>query len=287
MWAAAEVTPQQQREELERRWQQGGLVMWGPFTDVLTDETSNTIAGDFVRDKIRTIVENPEVAELLCPKGYPYGGKRICVDTDYYKTFNRDNVTLVDISAAPIDEITPTGLRIGSQAYEFDALVFATGFDAMTGTLLRIDIRGRSGLSVRDKWSAGPRTYLGLMTAGFPNLFTITGPGSPSVLSNMIVSIEQHVDWIADCMEYLRERDLSCIEPTRDAEDRWVDHVNELASATLFPKADSWYMGANIPGKPRVFMPYLAGVGPYREICDGVAANGYDGFELLGAGTHS
>ena len=280
MWAATEVTAQQQQEELERRWQQGGLVMWGPFTDVLMNETSNAIAGDFVKNKIRETVKDPEVAELLCPKGYPFGGKRVCVDTDYYKTFNRDNVTLIDISGSPIEEITPAGLKTGEASYEFDSLVFATGFDAMTGTLLRINIRGRNERPLRDKWAAGPRTYLGIMTADFPNLFTITGPGSPSVLSNMIVSIEQHVDWIADCMIHLREQNLACIEPNKDAEDGWVDHVNELASATLLPKADSWYMGANIPGKPRVFMPYLAGVGQYREICDGVVADGYRGFAL-------
>jgi cyclohexanone monooxygenase len=216
----------------------------------------------------------------LCPKGYPYGGKRVCVDTDYYATFNRDNITLVDISGSPIEEITATGVKTAEAAFEFDSLVFATGFDAMTGTLLRIDIRGRNNSTLGDKWVAGPRTYLGMMVADFPNLFTITGPGSPSVLSNMIVSIEQHVDWMLDCMLYLRDNDLASIEPTKDAEDRWVDHVNELASGTLLPKADSWYMGANIPGKPRVFMPYLAGVGPYREICDDVVANGYRGFTL-------
>jgi cyclohexanone monooxygenase len=279
-WAATDVTPQQQSEELERRWEQGGLVMWGPFTDVLVNENSNAIAADFVRDKIRATVNDPQVAELLCPKGYPYGTKRVCVDTDYYKTFNRDNITLIDISGAPIEEITKAGLRTSSDDYQFDSLIFATGFDAMTGTLLRMDIRGRNNVALRDKWAAGPRTYLGVMTAEFPNLFTITGPGSPSVLSNMIVSIEQHVDWIADCMVHLREQQLTSIEPNLDAEDNWVDHVNELASATLLPQADSWYMGANIPGKPRVFMPYLAGIGPYREICDGIVARGYEGFAL-------
>jgi len=286
-WAAAQITPEQQREELQRRWQQGGLSMWGPFTDVLENERANEIAADFVRDRIRELVADPEVAELLCPKGYPYGAKRLCVDTDYYATYNRDNVTLIDISSSRIDEITPSGVRIGAQEYRFDALVFATGFDAMTGTLLRIDVRGRGGMTLRDKWSAGPRTYLGLMSAGFPNLFTITGPGSPSVLSNMIVSIEQHVDWIGDCMAYLREHNLVSIEAAQDAEDDWVDHVNELANATLFPQADSWYMGANIPGKPRVFMPYLAGVGPYREICDQVAANSYNGFVTVRRSDHT
>jgi cyclohexanone monooxygenase len=280
MWAAMEITPEQQRGELELRWQQGGLAMWGPFIDVLNSEQANAIAADFVRDKIRVEVHDQEVAELLCPKGYPFGTKRVCVDTDYYATFNRDNITLIDIHDSPIEEITRTGLRTSGTDYEFDSLVFATGFDAMTGTLLRIDIHGRNDISLRDKWSAGPRTYLGMMTAEFPNLFTITGPGSPSVLSNMIVSIEQHVDWMTDCMVRLREQKLGCIEPSKDAEDSWVDHVSELANATLFPQADSWYMGANIPGKPRVFMPYIAGIGPYREICNGVASKGYEGFVL-------
>jgi len=283
MWAATEITPEQQREELERRWQMGGLAMWFPFTDVITNDQANTIAGDFVRDKIRSTVKDPETAELLCPKGYPYGTKRVCVDTDYYDTFNRDNITLINISDSPIQRITPAGLKTRTDEYAFDSLVFATGFDAMTGTLLRMDIHGRNHTALRDKWMAGPRAYLGLMMADFPNLFAITGPGSPSVLSNMVVSIEQHVDWVADCMIHLRRQSLASIEPTKDAEDHWVDHVNELASATLLPQADSWYMGANIPGKPRVFMPYLAGVGPYRQICDEVVSDGYRGFVLSGS----
>ncbi len=283
MWAATDITPEQQREELERRWQMGGLAMWFPFTDVITDDAANTIAGDFVRDKIRSTVKDPATAELLCPKGYPYGTKRVCVDTDYYETFNRDNITLIDINDSPIERITPAGLKTQTHEYEFDALVFATGFDAMTGTLLRMDIQVRNGAALGNKWSDGPRTYLGLMMADFPNLFAITGPGSPSVLSNMVVSIEQHVDWVTDCMIHLRQHALSTIEPTKDAEDQWVNHVNGLASATLLTQANSWYMGANVPGKPRVFMPYLAGVGPYRQVCEDVVSDGYRGF-LLGGG---
>jgi cyclohexanone monooxygenase len=194
--------------------------------------------------------------------------------------FNRDNVTLVDISRAPIVTLTPTGLKTADADYEFDSLVFAIGFDAMTGALGRIDIRGRGGRSLKDKWSDGPRTYLGLMTAGFPNLFMVTGPGSPSVLSNMVVSIEQHVDWITDCIDYLNGRQLGAIEATGEAEDAWVAHVNEVADTTLYPLAKSWYLGSNVPGKPRVFMPYVGGVGPYREKCDEVAARGYEGFAL-------
>ena len=284
--ATLEITPEEQQHELERRWKHGGLVMWETFTDVLSNEEANAVTADFVRQKIRAQIDDPEIADLLCPKGFPYGTKRICTDTNYYRTFNRDNVALADIAGAPIEEITPTGLRMGGQSYELDTLVFATGFDAMTGPILDIDIRGRDGLSLSDKWSAGPRTYLGLMVAGFPNLFAIAGPGSPSVLSNMVVSIEQHVDWIADCLEHMRQEGLDCIEPAKEAEDGWVDHANELASATLFPQANSWYMGANIPGKPRVFMPYLGGVGSYRKICDEVASNAYDGFEMIESSSH-
>ncbi|MBE0609488.1 MAG: cyclohexanone monooxygenase, partial [Dehalococcoidia bacterium] len=234
----------------------------------------------FVRSKIREIVKDPETAELLCPRDYPFGTKRLCVDTGYYATFNRDNVKLVSIKDNPIEEITPKGLRTRDAEYEFDAIVFATGFDAMTGALLKIDIRGRNGLTLQEKWEHGPRTYLGLQVAGFPNLFTITGPGSPSVLSNMIVSIEQHVDWIFDCLGYLREHEMATIEASVEAEDRWVDHVNEIASHTLFPLANSWYIGANIPGKPRVFMPYIGGVGNYAQKCQQIADHGYEGFEL-------
>jgi len=278
--AAMEISREEQLHELERRWQHGGLVMWETFTDVLSDERANAIAADFVREKIRAMVEDPEIADLLCPKGYPYGAKRICVDTNYYRTFNRDNVSLVDIAADPIREVTLTGLRTGDKEFELDALVFATGFDAMTGPILRIDIRGRGGVSLRDKWSDGPHTYLGLMVAGFPNMFIVAGPGSPSVLSNMVVSIEQHVDWLADCLAHLKAQGLDSVEPTQEAEDEWTNHCNQRASETLFPRANSWYMGANIPGKPRVFMPYLGGVGHYREICDEIAAKDYDGFAM-------
>jgi cyclohexanone monooxygenase len=217
---------------------------------------------------------------MLAPRGYPLGTKRMCVDTDYYVTFNRDNVTLVDLRKTPIETITPHGLRTSEKKYEVDAVVFAIGYDAMTGALSRIDIRGRGGIALRNKWRDGTRTYLGLAVAGFPNLFTITGPGSPSVLSNMIVSIEQHVDWIADCTANLMERGGRTIEATPEAEEGWVTHVNDVGHMTLYPRANSWYMGANIPGKPRVFMPYIGGVGVYRQTCDEIAADGYRGFEI-------
>jgi cyclohexanone monooxygenase len=250
---------------------------------LLFSQEANDKAADFVRSKIHETVDDPEVAEMLSPHNHPLGTKRICVDTNYYETYNRDNVTLVDVRKAPITKITPNGLATGDGEFEFDSIVFATGFDAMTGPLLGLDIRGRDGQSLADKWAAGPRAYLGLSMVGFPNLFTITGPGSPSVLSNMMVSIEQHVDWIADCLTYLRDEGADTIEATLPAEDAWVQHVNDVADKTLFPLANSWYVGANIPGKPRVFMPYVGGVGVYAEKCDKVAANGYEGFVLEGA----
>jgi cyclohexanone monooxygenase len=278
--SALAVSPEERRREYDARWERGGLGFNATFDDLLTDKAANDTAVEFFHDKIRAIVRDPAVAEKLLPRTYPVGTKRLCVDTDYYETFNRDNVTLVDVRADPIEAITDHGLRTRAQSYTLDSIVFATGFDAMTGALLRIDIRGRGGRALRDKWAAGPRSYLGLAIEGFPNLFTITGPGSPSVLSNMIVSIEQHVDWIADCLDHLRRRGRRAIEPTAQAEDEWVAHVNRVGHATLYPLADSWYMGANIPGKPRIFMPYVGGVGVYRQKCDEIAAGGYAGFTL-------
>ena len=228
-------------------------------------------------------MSDPETAELLCPYDHPVGTKRMCVDTDYFETYDRANVRLVSIRDTPIDEITPTGLRVGEEEFAFDVIVLGTGFDAMTGALLAVDLRGRDGVSLRERWAEGPRSALGLAVAGFPNLFTVTGPGSPSVLSNMMVSIEQHVEWIARCIAYLREHGLATIEPSTAAEDAWVEHVREVGDASLYPRARSWYMGANIPGKPRVLLPYVGGVGRYREHCDEVADSGYAGFVLGGA----
>jgi cyclohexanone monooxygenase len=282
--SALAVDAATREREYQARWAAGGLGFMAAFNDLILDRRANDTAAEFVRAQIRAIVRDPKVAEILCPKDHPIGTKRICADTDYFATYNRDNVTLIDLRATPITAITPRGLDTTGARFALDSIVFATGFDAMTGTLTRIDIRGTLGARLRDKWEAGPRSYLGLMTAGFPNLFLITGPGSPSVLSNMMVSIEQHVDWIADCLAFLQRQGLSQIEPRSEAEEAWVAHGNEVADRTLYPAANSWYMGANIPGKPRVFMPYIGGVGVYREICDKVAAGGYtDGF-LLGAG---
>ncbi len=222
------------------------------------------------------------MAELLTPRDHPIGTKRICIDSGYFETFNRENVTLVDVRSAPIEAITPEGLRTTDKEYGLDSIVFATGFDAMTGTLLAMEITGRGGKALREVWEDGPRSHLGLMVAGFPNLFTITGPGSPSVLSNMMVSIEQHVTWIRDCLAHLRARGIGTIEATDEAEEAWIAHVREVGERTLYPQASSWYMGANIPGKPRIFMPYIGGVPVYRRICEEIAAEGYKGFRLGG-----
>ncbi|GHF36327.1 cyclohexanone monooxygenase [Amycolatopsis bartoniae] len=277
---ALDLGEDERRAELDRRWADGGSAFLSAFADTMVDEAANRISADYVRDQIRRIVKDPATAELLCPRDHPIGSKRICVDTGYYETYNRDNVRLVDVRANPIERITEHGVRVGGVDHEVDAIVFATGYDAMTGPLTRLNIRGVGGQSLADSWSEGPRTYLGLAVPGFPNLFTITGPGSPSVLSNMVVSIEQHVEWIAGHLDHLRRNDLRRSEADPEAARQWTEHVDEVARHTLYPQAASWYMGANVPGKPRVFMPYVGGVGAYREICDGVAAEGYKGFQL-------
>jgi cyclohexanone monooxygenase len=276
---ALETSVPERQREYDRRWNHGGLWFLGAYQDLMVDQQANDTAAEFVRGKIRQRVSNPEVARLLAPQN-TIGCKRLCVDIDYYETFNRSNVTLVDVSRAPIEAITPRGLRACGVDYEVDAIVFATGFDAMTGTLLRIDIRGRNDLSLAEKWQDGPRSYLGLAIAGFPNLFTVTGPGSPSVLTNMLPSIEQHVEWIADALLFARRRAIGRIEASREAEDAWVEHVAELAGRTLRYTCGSWYLGVNIAGKPRVFMPYIGGFPKYVERCKEIAANGYEGFDL-------
>ena len=265
-------------EHYDHWWKIGGLTFLASYGDLLFDENANATAVKYVRQKIMDAVDDPAVASILIPDQI-FGCKRLCVDSGYFETFNRPNVDLVDIKKAPIQEITPKGLRTSDAEYPLDVIVFATGFDAMTGALLGVDIRGRNGQTLRDKWREGPRTYLGLGTAGFPNLFTITGPGSPSVLANMVPAIEQHVNWIADCIEYLRIAGLREIEATIDAEDAWVEHVNEIADMTLFPSCNSWYLGANIAGKPRVFMPYI-GFPTYVDKCEEVVAKNYEGFSL-------
>jgi cyclohexanone monooxygenase len=279
--SALAVSDEERRAIYEEKWQEGGFkFLFGSFFDVVLDRRANDTAAEFIRSKIREIVKDPEVAEKLVPVDHPFASKRPLIDTDYFDTYNRDNVTLVDIRHAPIQEITPRGIRTEEAEYELDVIVFATGFDAMTGTFNRIDIQGRDGRKLKDKWSAGPRAYLGVTSAGFPNLFMITGPGSPSVLSNMPVSIEQHVEWISAAVEYMQERGLDVMEAEESAEDEWVAHVNEMAEKTMYVLADSWYLGANIPGKPRVFMPYTGGVGTYRQKCDEIVAAGYEGFSF-------
>ncbi len=279
--SANDVEEEERTAIYEDLWKDGGFkFLWGSFFDIMIDENANHTAAEFIRGKIREIVKDPEVAERLIPRGYPYGAKRPPIDTDYFKTFNRENVELVDIKNDPIVEITPTGLRTERGEYAFDILVLATGFDAMTGSLLRMNIRGVGGRALAEEWAAGPKTYLGLQVAGFPNLFTITGPGSPSVLVNMPTAIEQHVEWISDCIASMRENGYRRIEAKADAQEGWVDHVNEVASITLYMKADSWYVGANIPGKKRVFMPYVGGNVEYRRHCNESAENDYAGFEL-------
>jgi len=282
--SALEISAAERLEIYEASWAEGGIrFLSTSFKDVSTDRRANDTMAEFIRKKIREMVQDPETAEKLMPTDHPFGSKRPLIDTDYFETYNRENVELVDIRHSPIQEITPKGIRTDDQEFEFDMIVFATGFDAMTGTFFKMDIRGRDGLPLKEKWSEGPKTYLGLQTAGFPNMFMITGPGSPSVLSNMPVSIEQHIDWIADLLQHMREHDIKSVEAETDAEKAWVVHVNEVAEPTMFMQANSWYLGANIPGKPRVFMPYAGGVGTYRKKCNEVADNGYEGF-ILGAG---
>jgi cyclohexanone monooxygenase len=276
--SAFDVSEAERLAEYEDRWARGGLAFLAAFNDLPFDDAANATAQAFIRDKIREQVNDPELAEKLCPTT-PVGCKRLCVDTDYYRTFNRDHVHLVDLTEEPIERVTDQAVHTGAREYPVDCLVLATGFDAMTGAVTRIDIRGRGGRALSDKWAHGPRAYLGLATAGFPNLFLITGPGSPSVLSNMLPSIEQHVEWIADCIGHLQSHQLGAIEATTEAEDAWVDHVNAVADLSIYPKCNSWYLGANVAGKSRVFMPYL-GVPPYVEKCAEVVANGYEGFEL-------
>jgi cation diffusion facilitator CzcD-associated flavoprotein CzcO/acetyl esterase/lipase len=276
-------TPDVHRERFEAAWQCGELVeLANIFADQLAFPEANEIIAEQIRAKIRAVVNDPQTAELLCPRDHAFGTKRACLDTDYYATFNQSHVRLVDLRSRPIRSITETGIDLGDESLAFDAIVFATGFDAMTGAIVSVDITGRDGVSLKQKWAGGPLTYLGLMIAGFPNLFAITGPGSPSVLSNMMVSIEQHVDWIADCLVHLRAEGLTTIEPTPTAEAGWMTHVNDCAQITLFPNADSWYMGANVPGKPRVFLPYIGGVDVYRKACDDVVAADYLGLRRSG-----
>ena len=279
--SALSLSPAEREAVYEAAWEKGGLQFRANFSDILTSLEANATAADFIKRKIRETVTDPEKARLLSEIDHPYAAKRPPIDSFYFETFNRDNVSLVDVKANPIEAITATGIRTTTGEYPLDMIVFATGFDAMTGPLLRLNITGRDGLSLRDAWAGGPRSYLGLQMAGFPNLFTVTGPGSPSVLTNMPVAIEQHVEWITAAIGHLRREGIARMEPAPEAVEQWVADVNAAAEATLFPQASSsWYLGANIPGKPRIFMPYAGGMATYRGICEAVAAAGYTGFVL-------
>ena len=279
--SALAVSAEERRRTFDERWNAGGFRLFiDSFQDILFDKNANDTIADYIRDRIHERVDDPAVADLLAPKGYPYGTKRPPLETNYYEVFNQDNVTLVDIKNAPIESITETGVRTTNAEYEFDIIVLATGFDAMTGPLMKLGIVGRDGLKLSDKWVHGPRTYLGLTVSGFPNLFLITGPQSPSVLYNMPLAIEDHVDFAAEAITYLRDRGLDVIEATVEAEGNWVAHALEISSQTLLPETDSWYMGANIPGKPRICLLYVGGAPAYRATCDDVVTNGYAGFTL-------
>ena len=279
--SALAVSDEERRARFEERWGYGGLTFMASYLDLLYDDDANATARDFVREKIRAVVDDPATANLLCPTNV-IGCKRLCVDIGYYETFNRPNVSLIDAKAAPIERFTETGLIAGGVDHALDAVVFATGFDAMTGAILRIDVEGRDGRMLREKWAEGPKSYLGLMVEGFPNLFTVTGPGSPSVLTNMIMAIEHHVDWIMGCLEHMRAAGGARIEATAAAEEEWVAHNRDVAGGSLRSSCSSWYVGANVAGKPRVFMPYIGGFPAYVQKCADIAANGYEGFEVSG-----
>ena len=282
---ALTVSEEERQERYQALWDKGAIPHLGSeFADLLLDEQANETLAQFVRSKIRSVIEDSNVADILTPTEFPICTKRACLDTNYYQTFNKPNVAVVDIKQDPIVSITASGIATREQSFEFDAIVFATGFDAMTGALLAVDIKGREGQSLKEKWAHGPLNYLGLTVEGFPNFFMITGPGSPSVLSNMILSIEQHVEWIADCLDYMDRANLILVEPTATAETGWVEYGTATSDMTLFPQAKSWYMGANVPGKPRVCLPYVGGVAAYRRVCNDVASQDYLGFRFEGPG---
>ena len=284
MTPALEATPEERERQYEQAWQRGGLPFLGAYGDLLFEQAANDTIAEFARRKIRGIVKDPATAELLSP-GNVFGCKRLCVDTGYFETYNLSHVRLVDVSKTPIERFTARGIAVDGVEYPLDAIVCATGFAAMTGSFDRIRITGRHGLTLAEKWQAGPRSYLGVASAGFPNFFTITGPGSPSVLASMIQAIEQHVDWMVDCMAHLRDIGAATIEPLQPYEDAWVEHVNEVSKVSLRSTCSSWYVGANIPGRPRVFMPYIGGFPVYVQKCNEVMTRAFEGFAIEGANT--
>jgi cyclohexanone monooxygenase len=282
MKPALEASAEERERQYEEAWERGGLPFLGAYGDLLFEKTANDTIAEFARRKIRAIVKDPATAELLCPDNV-FGCKRLCVDTGYFETYNLPHVKLVDVSKTPIERFTAQGIAVDGVEYPFDVVICATGFAAMTGSFDRIRITGRNGLTLAEKWQAGPRAYLGVASAGFPNLFTITGPGSPSVLASMIQAIEQHVDWMADCMAHLRDIGAATVEPIQRYEDEWIEHVNEVSKVSLRSTCSSWYVGANIPGRPRVFMPYIGGFPVYVQKCNEVMSNGFEGFVIEGA----
>jgi len=277
--SAMAVSKEEREAEYERRWQEGGLTFLGAYGDFLTNTEANDSLAEFVHNKIRSTVDDPATANMLCPTNI-IGGKRMCVDTNYYATYNRDNVKLIDIRKQPINEINSAGIRIEQTQYNVDAIVVATGFDAMTGCLTRIDIQGTGSCNLAEQWKEGPSSYLGLAMSGYPNLFTVTGPGSPSVLTNMLPSIEQHVEWITNCIAYMRNRGHHKIEATITAQQDWWAHVQDVGQSGLKQTTASWYMGANVEGKAQVFSPYIGGFPAYCKKCSTVAESGYDGFRF-------
>ncbi|NIL85913.1 Phenylacetone monooxygenase [Rhodococcus fascians] len=278
--SAFDVSDEERTARFEQYWSMGGARIMNAFADLMTSQKANDTVAEFVRSKISESVADKDRAKILTPEGFALGSKRVCVDTNYYETFNRDNVDIIDVSASPIERITADGIATARARVEVDAIVFATGYDAMTGALLAVDIRGKGGTSLRDQWSGGPKTYLGVAVSGFPNMFIVTGPQSPSVLGNVVVSIEQHVEFIADHIKFMDDKGYITSQPEFDAQEEWVRHVAEVGETTLFSTGASWYVGANIPGKPRVFMPYIGGVGNFRAMCDEIAAEGYRGFSF-------
>jgi len=278
-----DVSPEERRQAFEKRWELGGVLFSKTFPDQMIDPTANEEARKFYEEKIRALIDDPEVADLLIPDDHPIGAKRICTDSHYFQTYNRSNVELISVRKTPIESIDATGITTADAHYNVDIIVLATGFDAMTGALAKIDIVGRGGQRLRDDWKRGPRTYLGLGVDGFPNLFVVSGPGAPAVLANMVLHAEAHVNWIADCIGHLDEHGYTAIEADTDAVNLWIAECAARAEATLFPQADSWYMGANVPGKPRVFMLFVSGFSVYNDICAAIAAAGYSGFNLIKA----
>ena len=283
--SALEVADEVRREAYEARWAKGGLAFLAAFNDLIFDRQANDTARDFFIEKISARVDDPELAKKLMPD-MPIGCKRLCVDTNYYEIYNEPHVRLIDITETPIQQVTDRAVVTDEAECPVDAIILARGFDAMTGAILDMDIRGIAGQSLKQKWRSGPKTYLGLATAGFPNLFMVSGPGSPSVLSNMLPTIEQHVGWIADCIDHMEQHDYRRISVMPEAEEAWAHHVNEVADASIYPSCNSWYLGANVAGKSRVFMPYI-GVPPYVAKCEEVVAQGYQGFNLVPTGAGS